>query len=330
MDRVDYESSVIQDYYNFHKSGELNLNPWYQRRSVWTAAQQAYLVNTLFENKPVPTLYVRHYLDIEKEASIKEIVDGQQRLRAIFGYLNDEFAARHPSYAKAIKYSQLKPVEKTHFKMTKLSIGTLVNASESDVIEIFGRLNSISKTLNPQEKRNARFSGRMKYFCLKLASDKVSFWRSANIFSATDISRMSEVQFISDLTLNLLNGLSDFSPAAIDRMYEEYEDEFDEEEVTKKRFERVFSTFEQLGTEFFYDTIFSRTPIFFSLFIALDQMKNITAKRIEKKLREIDAIFVDDAKHGKSDAAFAEASTSTTQRLKNRQIRHQYLLDKLG
>ncbi|MET3234188.1 UNVERIFIED_ORG: hypothetical protein ABIC54_006404 [Burkholderia sp. 1263] len=330
MDRVDYESSVIQDYYNFHKSGELNLNPWYQRRSVWTAAQQAYLVNTLFENKPVPTLYVRHYLDIEKEISIKEVVDGQQRLRAIFGYLNDEFAARHPGYVKAVKYSQLKPTEKTNFKMTKLSIGTLVNASESDVIEIFGRLNSISKTLNPQEKRNARFSGRMKYFCLKLASDKVSFWRSANIFSATDISRMSEVQFISDLTLNLMNGLSDFSPAALDNLYEKYEDEFDEEETIKKRFERTFLILEQLGTDFFYDTIFSRTPIFFSLFIALDQMKNVTARKIEKKLREIDAIFVDDLKHGKADAAFAEASTSTTQRVKNRQIRHQYLLSKLG
>lgn len=330
MDRVDYESSVIQDYYNFHKSGELNLNPWYQRRSVWTQAQQAYLVNTLFENKPVPTLYVRHYLDINKEASIKEVVDGQQRLRAIFGYLNDEYAARHPNYPKSVKYSQLKVAEKTHFKMTKLSIGTLVNASEADVIEIFGRLNSISKTLNPQEKRNARFSGRMKYFCLKLASEKVTFWRESNIFSATDISRMVEVQFISDFTLNLLKGLSDFSPAAIDNMYQQYEDEFDEEDSIRKRFDRVFSMIEQLGAEFFNDTIFSRTPIFFSLLVALDQLKGATAKKIEKKLREIDAIFVDDNKHGKQDAAFAEASTSTTQRLKNRQIRHQYLLDRLG
>jgi hypothetical protein len=170
----------------------------------------------------------------------------------------------------------------------------------------------------------------MKYFCLKLASEKVSFWRNANIFSATDISRMSEVQFISDLALNFINGLSDFSPTALDRMYEEYEDEFDGEEVIKKRFERVFLILEQLGTEFFYDTIFSRTPIFFSLFIVLDQIKNASARRIEKKLREIDAIFVDDLKHGKEDASFAEASTSTTQRLKNRQIRNQYLLNKLS
>ncbi len=71
MDRVNYESVAIQDLVNMNKSGELDIFPWYQRRSVWTSPQKAYLINTLFENKPVPSLYLRHFLDIEKEKSMK-------------------------------------------------------------------------------------------------------------------------------------------------------------------------------------------------------------------------------------------------------------------
>jgi hypothetical protein len=73
MERIDYEKHVVQDLINFRKLEELNLNPWYQRRSVWTKSQQAYLINTLVERKPVPTVYVRHSIDLEKEKSIKEI-----------------------------------------------------------------------------------------------------------------------------------------------------------------------------------------------------------------------------------------------------------------
>src|ERR1017187_346528 len=150
MERVDYERIVIQDLLNLNKSGELNLNPWYQRRSVWTQPQKAYLINTLFEQKPVPTCYIRHYLDVDKEKSIKEVVDGQQRIRAILEYEKGEFAARHPDHENRVKISDLTASQKAKFKMTAISVGYLINADDTDVIEIFGRLNSVAKTLNGQ------------------------------------------------------------------------------------------------------------------------------------------------------------------------------------
>jgi hypothetical protein len=51
MDRVDYQSMIIQDLVNDHNDNKLDLNPWYQRRSVWTRPQKAYLINTLLERK---------------------------------------------------------------------------------------------------------------------------------------------------------------------------------------------------------------------------------------------------------------------------------------
>ena len=67
MDRVDYQSFIIQDLINDYNDQKLDLNPWYQRRSVWTQPQKAYLINTLFERKPIPAVYIRHTIDLEKE-----------------------------------------------------------------------------------------------------------------------------------------------------------------------------------------------------------------------------------------------------------------------
>ncbi|MFA6187393.1 MAG: DUF262 domain-containing protein, partial [Phycisphaerae bacterium] len=174
MDRVEYEKLVVQDLLNFNKNNELNLNPWYQRRSVWTQPQKAYLINTLFEKKPIPSLYIRHSLDIEAEKSIREVVDGQQRIRAILEYLDDSFMAKHPRYPNRVKYSQLNRKDIESFKLTSLSVGYLLGTTDEDVIEIFGRLNSVAKTLNAQEKRNAKFSGEYKQFCLKQASMRLA------------------------------------------------------------------------------------------------------------------------------------------------------------
>ncbi|MCG8550357.1 MAG: DUF262 domain-containing protein, partial [Desulfobacterales bacterium] len=91
MDRVDYQAIIIQDLLNFKKQGELDISPWYQRRSVWSPAQKSYLINTLLEQKPIPAIYIRHSLDLEKAKSIKEVVDGQQRTRTIIDFYNDQF-----------------------------------------------------------------------------------------------------------------------------------------------------------------------------------------------------------------------------------------------
>lgn len=334
MERVEYHPIVIQDLINLHRAGELDINPWYQRRAVWTTPQKAYLINTLFEKKPIPSIYIRHYLNIELEKSIKEVVDGQQRIRTILEYVNDEYAARHPAYNKRIKYSQLGSAEKTALKMTSLSVGYLIEADDADVIEIFGRLNSISKTLNAQEKRNAKFSGEVKQFCLRQAAMRVHLWRDLGIFSANDIARMKEVLFISDLTYNLLHGLSDFRSANLDNFYKKYDNDFPQMQDLTKRMEKVFQTIATLDPKSIKDTIFSRIPLFFSLIIVLDGItRRIPKSKIEDALFLIDKNFNSDtpvSQRTKKDSEFYFACTASTQRIKSRKKRDQYIREHLG
>jgi hypothetical protein len=212
--------------------------------------------------------------------------------------------------------------------MTSLSVGSLVGATDADVIEIFGRLNSVAKTLNLQEKRNARFSGEFKQFCLKQAAQRVTLWRDYRIFTANDIARMAEVQFVSELAINMLVGLRDYNAKEIDQYYENFDEKFGDEVALAQRFETVFVKLAQIEIEAIRDTIFSRSPLFFSLFIILNSLKAIEAKKIEKCLYEIDKSFNSDLplnERSKADAEFYLACTSNMHRIKSRQIRDRYI-----
>jgi len=334
MDRVDYEKIVIRELLASYDSKELNITPWYQRRSVWTRPQKAYLVNTLFEGKPMPTLYIRHSLDIETEKSIKEVVDGQQRIRSILEYRAGEFGARHPAHKTRVKYDKLSPKERGDFLMTSISVGYLIGADDTDVIEVFGRLNSVAKTLNAEEKRCAKYSGEVKQFSLRVAARHVELWRSLGIFTANDISRMTEVEFVSELALNMKNGLSAHSASALNKFYKELDEEFPEQDEFEDRMEKVFSKIAEMNPSAIKDTILSRIPLFFSLFIVLDSIRaDIDKSKLEVPLYEIDRSFnsgIPITERNEEDADFYIACTSTTQGIKSRQTRDTYLRHMLG
>lgn len=326
MERVNYEKNTVQDLLNFYKADELELNPWYQRRAVWTDQQKSYLINTFFEQKPVPTIYIRHTLDLEKEKSLREVVDGQQRLRSIIDYRNGEFAARHPKYTVKKFFNELKPVDKEAFLMTSLSVGYLIGAEEPDVIEIFGRINSVSKTLNAQEKRSAQFSGEFKQFTIRTSSQLLPVWRSRDVFSATQISRMVEVEFIADLTMNLLKGIQDFSPARLTNFYKLNDVVFEQESEAESLISSIFSLINAMDPKIIKDTIFSRAPLMFSLCMILKDNLNIAPNKLSSIILKIDNLVVsEDIEHDQKTLTFLKAISSSTQRIASRRQRDAFI-----
>ncbi len=328
MDRVDYQPLIVQDLINWRQYEELDLSPWYQRRSVWTQPQRAYLLNTLFEQKPIPTLYFRHTVDLEQDKSLREVVDGQQRIRAILDYVDNEFPALHPAHGKKVKYERLSLDQKRKFRETGLSGGLLLGATDGDVIEIFGRLNSVAKTLNAQEKRNALFSGEFKQFCLREAASRVSLWRDLKIFSANAIARMSEIEFIADFVLNLQLGLSDSTSKGLHKIYEDNEETFRDAASIKKRLDSCFSRVAALPASTIRDTIFCRSPIFFSLLFALDQNTRAKGQKLKNALLDVDGRFDTDKplnERPTADSDFYYACRGATNRIASREVRNEYL-----
>jgi len=328
MERVDYQSLIIQDLVNLDAKGELNKSPWYQRRSVWLPSQKSYLLNTIFEKKPIPALYLRHSIDLDKGISIKEVVDGQQRTRALLEFYENKFTARHPEHPKKVKFSELKNSQKESFLLTAIPIGFLLGATDSDVIDIFARINSVSKTLNSQEKRNANFSGEFKQLSVSEATARTEFWKDYKIFSANSIARMDEVQFTSDLIMNIAEPLSSYSAAKLTKYYEKHDDDFPKRDEVQKKLTRIFDTLVSIKPEVIQNTIFNRSPILFSLIISLDNIKKHSIEKIESGLIEMDLRFDSDipvSKRAKEDIDFYNACSATTQSLENRKTRVDYI-----
>ena len=329
MDRVEYESLIIQDLVGYHERDELDLSPWYQPRSVWSRPQKAYLINTIHENKPVPSIYIRHTVDLEKETSIKEFVDGQQRVRCVIEYRNDEFPAKHPKHLTSVLFSGLSKRERVHFLQSSLSVGYLIGATDADVIEIFARINTISKTLNPQERRNANFSGAFKQFCLQEAITRLPFWRRNRIFTDSQISRMTEVQFVSDVVINLVEGLQDFAAKKLDGFYRKYDEDFPRAVEIQERLDRIYTIMLEMPDGLIRGSIFSTPQLLFSLMLVLDAKKRRAAKVVRRGISELDAI-VEAVRSGENPGALKadvyDAFTSgNLHRIRSRQTRDEVI-----
>src|SRR5512147_2961474 len=73
------------------REGELVLAPKFQRRSFWNPKARSYLIDTIIRGKPIPKLYMRQDVNPKNRRITREIVDGQQRLQTVLGYLKDGF-----------------------------------------------------------------------------------------------------------------------------------------------------------------------------------------------------------------------------------------------
>ena len=221
------QTFTISDLYNWHKTHELFLQPKFQRRKVWKPIARSYLIDTIVRGLPMPKIYFRVQVDPQSIKSVREIVDGQQRLDAIFSYIDNKFAVSrtHDSIAAGKKFSALAPHVQSAILSYDLSSDLLIGADDAQVLQIFARINSYSVTLNAQEKRNARFFGPFKELAYSLGTAHLAFWLDNRILTNQAIARMAEAELTSELVVALLAGLQD-KKSSLDRYYKQYEDSF--------------------------------------------------------------------------------------------------------
>ncbi len=150
----------------YSRRDKIDTNPDFQRPAVWTRAQKQLLIDTIIRGYDIPKLYWR------KNGIKYEVVDGQQRLRAIWEFIEGKFGL--PKNADLVgkyeiasmKYHELPDEILTEFETYPLDIVVLQEADEEEVREMFLRLQN-GTTLKAQEKRNA-MPGNMRNFVKSL------------------------------------------------------------------------------------------------------------------------------------------------------------------
>jgi hypothetical protein len=223
-----------------HQGGQLILRPEFQRNSVWPKAAKAYLIDTILNEKPIPMLFFQRSVSAQTGRSGYAVIDGQQRLRAIFEFLEDRFRLTESgnSAFHNKKFSQLPADVQTRLLNYDLVVEELSNYSDADIRDMFVRMNKYVVKLSSQELRNAREKGAFKNFVLEIG--ELSFWKTKKVFSELQLKRMRAVEFAAELTILLVEGPQD-KKSTIDLYYAQYRNRFPYAASVRSRLERYLN-----------------------------------------------------------------------------------------
>jgi len=150
------------------------LNPDFQRRHRWDRDKQSRLIESFIMNVPIPPVFL-----YEVEYSKYEVMDGLQRMTAIYDFYKDKFplaGLEEWRELNGLRYSQLpdqvqKGIDRRYLSSIILLQETAKTAHEAQRLKqlVFERINSGGVQLEPQESRNAIYDGPLNRLCIELA-----------------------------------------------------------------------------------------------------------------------------------------------------------------
>ncbi len=250
----------IKEISSMFESASLIVDDTYQRRSVWGEKDKIRLIETILLNLIIPVLFFwKADTDPDTGASITHIVDGQQRIKAICSYINNEFKLKPQfllddsaknKYANKF-FKDLDTEDKKAFWNYQLMVIDIdPTASRSDIITMFNRLNLTDYNLNDQEKRNS-MSGEFAALARELSEAPI--WEERHLFTTTDIKRMKDVEFCASLILLYRKGIIDQTDqTALNQAYDELQENYKDAENDKNA---IFAAIDLISQFFISDEV---------------------------------------------------------------------------
>lgn len=273
MGNFDSLTYSVNDFLEWNDKQQLILSPKFQRRSVWKDVAKSFLIDSLLRDKPLPKIFIRQIIDIKTRRTIREVVDGQQRLRTIIDYINDAFKVRrsHNEEYGELFFSQLPDEVQSKILGYKFSVDVLKGIDDSEVMEVFSRLNTYTTPLNKQELINAEFYGYFKQLVYKTSYKYNNFWIDNKIFTEYQVMRMNEVELTTDLIIAMIDGIQ--NRKIVKNYYKKYDEKFDSQKEYEERFDEILSLIGQIFKNQRVKSAYRKQALFYSLFLALYNLK---------------------------------------------------------
>lgn len=135
--------------YRQYKTGELDLNPFYQRDLVWTEEQKRSYIENLFLEKAqiTPTLI----LNFSKEyIGAFEVLDGKQRLSTLFDFIENKISIFDNVYFEELSSSDIKFLLSYIVKYTRISKQDCTDLTNKEKIELFIEINELGTKMSDE------------------------------------------------------------------------------------------------------------------------------------------------------------------------------------
>jgi uncharacterized protein with ParB-like and HNH nuclease domain len=251
---------------------KFNLDPEYQRKSVWSDEQQSLLIDSILKNIPIPPIFLRENIDKKGKTSF-EVIDGKQRLSSIFKFIDNEISTidddndpLHESELAGLRFSDLENNDEFEsvledFWRYPLPIEYVYTKDDKVVDKIFDRLNRSGEKLNGQELRHSNYyDSPLISLAFKIA--KSEFW--SNELEITNKNRMEDIELVSELIFLVIEETElSATQKTLDELYAKYarstdidwidlENRFLEVEDIFQKFELNFSDYNVSGVSHLY------------------------------------------------------------------------------
>lgn len=181
------------------------LKPELQRNYVWDKNEASRFIESILLGLPIPSIFLANMPD-----STKLIIDGYQRIMSVYDYVQTGIFSKD---GKAFKLANTKLINerwrgKTFKELSKedqrkirsTTIHAIVfeqkvsdNGKQTSLFQIFERINTSGRSLNPQEVRNCVYQGEFNRTLFEL--NKYDIWRKLYGTELVD-NRMKDLEFV--------------------------------------------------------------------------------------------------------------------------------------
>lgn len=171
-DTLEYPIEVIVSKYDDDEpiTGDWFI-PNYQREYIWIEKLRSRFIESVLLNIPIPFMFLA-----ESEDGRLEIVDGSQRIRTLFMFINDRLRLSDLTVLTELNtflFSDLTEAEQRKFKQRGLRIIKLSDKADSKIRQdIFNRVNTNSEKLREAEIRRGSFIGPFYEFIQHCSTNK--------------------------------------------------------------------------------------------------------------------------------------------------------------
>ncbi len=251
-----------------YREEKLFVNRRYQRKLVWTLFEKQKLIESILKKYPIPAILIA---ERDGKPGTYEIIDGLQRLQAIMSFIETKFPdlgsryfnvdnfptakenANHGLFVTNVTGPHLSAKETGTLLDYTLALSVMRSASDEDINDVFGRINTYGHRLSDQERRQAGvqnpFADMVRAISCKLRGDvshnvlpltlmpsisidlpktkhgytiqaEEVFWVMQGILRSTDLRDSMDEQCIADIAASIVGGSCiERSRVALDNVY---------------------------------------------------------------------------------------------------------------
>jgi Protein of unknown function DUF262 len=244
-----HNQQTIAWFNDLRKRNLLDLDPPYQRRSVWNQAYKDAFIDTLLLQYPSPAIFLYQEISADGQTSM-HVVDGKQRLTTVFEFVDGRYPVSEEAQLTALRglyFAQLPSDIKTDLWTYEFTVEYLPTNEEGLINSIFERINKNVAKLTRQELRHARYNG--KFIS---AAEQLTDWMAKVLpenfprFESQSRKQMKDVELVANLLLLIEDGAAGYSQDDLDKAFSDRDLNWDEEENVVATFRDIVQRLKNL------------------------------------------------------------------------------------